>query len=156
MPFLVILMVEQIVCTSETITHWTLANNRQRNVSHTCMTRGHLLVICRGYVLQAPQRLIHVGLRIHIVWCNAKDVGDREIPEIYLNSASKNTSGTGFLVHGTKYLLTSVMDWVINSLYCDTVQHHSLLFSCCLCRVAFSFCDQTVQDKPNHLIFCEH
>jgi hypothetical protein len=35
-------------------------------------------------------------------------VGDRENLEIYLNSASKNTSETDIFPHGTKYLLTRV------------------------------------------------
>jgi len=35
-------------------------------------------------------------------------VGDREIMETYLNSASKNTSDTDIFPHGTKSLLTSV------------------------------------------------
>ena len=43
-------------------------------------------------------------------------MGDREILETYLNSASKNTSETYIFPHGTKSLLTSVMgkeaDWV--------------------------------------------
>jgi len=52
--FLGILMVEQILCTSETITHWALASNRQRTVSHTCTTRDCLLVTCPDYFLQAP------------------------------------------------------------------------------------------------------
>jgi hypothetical protein len=37
-------------------------------------------------------------------------VGDREILETYLNSASKNTSETDILPHGTKSLLTSVIN----------------------------------------------
>jgi len=37
-----------------------------------------------------------------------KDVGDREILQTYLNSASKNTSETDIFPHGTKSLLTSV------------------------------------------------
>jgi len=36
-------------------------------------------------------------------------VGDREILEIYLNSASKNTPETDIFPHGTKSLLTSVI-----------------------------------------------
>ena len=36
-----------------------------------------------------PQWLTYVGLCLHIVRCNAKDVGDWEIVETYLNSASK-------------------------------------------------------------------
>jgi hypothetical protein len=36
-------------------------------------------------------------------------VGDREILETYLNSASKNTSETDLFPHGTKSLLTSVI-----------------------------------------------
>jgi hypothetical protein len=36
-------------------------------------------------------------------------VGDREILETYLNSASKNSSETGVFPHGTKSLLTSVI-----------------------------------------------
>jgi hypothetical protein len=38
-----------------------------------------------------PPVLIYVGLCFHIVRCNTKDVGDREILETYLNSVSKNT-----------------------------------------------------------------
>jgi len=37
------------------------------------------------------------------------DVGDREILETYLNSASKNTSETDIFPRGTKSLLTSVI-----------------------------------------------
>jgi hypothetical protein len=48
-------------------------------------------------------------------------VGDREIMETYLNSASKNTPETDIFPHGTKCLLTSVI------LLC-----FSLLFSACL------------------------
>jgi hypothetical protein len=36
-------------------------------------------------------------------------VGDREILETYLNSASKNTSETDIFPHGAKSLLTSVI-----------------------------------------------
>jgi len=36
-------------------------------------------------------------------------VGDREILETYLNSASKNRSETGIFPHGPKSLLTSVI-----------------------------------------------
>jgi len=36
-------------------------------------------------------------------------VGDREILETYLNSASKNTAETDIFPHGTKSLLTSVI-----------------------------------------------
>jgi len=39
----------------------------------------------------------------------AKGVGDREILEKYLNSASKNTSETDIFPHGPKSLLTSVI-----------------------------------------------
>jgi len=35
-------------------------------------------------------------------------VGDREILETYLNSASKNTSETDIFPHGTNSLLTSL------------------------------------------------
>jgi hypothetical protein len=35
--------VEQTLCTSETITHWALASNWQRTVSHICMTCDCLL-----------------------------------------------------------------------------------------------------------------
>jgi hypothetical protein len=37
-------------------------------------------------------------------------VGDREILETYLNSAPKNTSETDIFPHGTKYLLTIVIN----------------------------------------------
>jgi len=37
-------------------------------------------------------------------------VGDREILETYLNAASKNTSETDIFPHGTKSLLTSVIN----------------------------------------------
>jgi hypothetical protein len=42
-----------------------------------------------------------------------KHVGDREILETYLNSVSKNTSETDVFPHGTKLLLTSVINLVI-------------------------------------------
>jgi hypothetical protein len=38
-----------------------------------------------------------------------KGVGDTEILETYLNSASKNTSETEFFPHGTKSLFTCVI-----------------------------------------------
>jgi hypothetical protein len=38
-----------------------------------------------------------------------KSVGDRETPETYLNSASKNTSETDLFPHETKSLLISVI-----------------------------------------------
>jgi hypothetical protein len=44
-----------------------------------------------------------------------KDVGDREILETYLNSASKITSNTDIFAHGTKSLLTIVI--VVSSFY---------------------------------------
>ena len=53
MHFLGILMVEQTLCTSETITHWALASNQQRTASHTCMTHECLLVTCPDYLLEA-------------------------------------------------------------------------------------------------------
>jgi hypothetical protein len=37
-------------------------------------------------------------------------VGDREILEIYLNSASKNASETDIFPYGTKSLLTNVIN----------------------------------------------
>jgi hypothetical protein len=57
-----------------------------------------------------PQRLAYVGVCGHIVWCNAKGVGEREILETYSNSASKNTSETDIFPYGPKYLLTSVIN----------------------------------------------
>jgi hypothetical protein len=39
-----------------------------------------------------------------------KGVGDGEILETYLNSASKNTPETDIFPHGTKSLLTSVIE----------------------------------------------
>ena len=56
-----------------------------------------------------PQWLTYVGVCIHIVWCNVKGVGDREILETYSNSASKNTSEIDIFPHGPKSLLTSVI-----------------------------------------------
>jgi hypothetical protein len=40
-------------------------------------------------------------------------VGDREILETYMNSASKNTPETALFPHGTKSLLTSVIRYVV-------------------------------------------
>jgi len=49
-------MVEQTLRTSETITHWALASNLQRTVSHKCMTRDCFLVTtCPDYLL--PHRI---------------------------------------------------------------------------------------------------
>jgi hypothetical protein len=42
-----------------------------------------------------------------------KGVGDSEMLETYLNSASKNTSETDLFPHGTTSLLTSVIDVVL-------------------------------------------
>jgi len=52
-----------------------------------------------------------------------KGVGDKEILEMYLNSASKNTSETGSFPHGTKPLLTSVI------IMCVLVARHKLASS---------------------------
>jgi hypothetical protein len=43
---------------------------------------------------------------LYLTWSGS--MGDREIPETYLNSAFKNTSETDIFPHGTKFLLTSV------------------------------------------------
>jgi len=40
-------------------------------------------------------------------------VGDREIPETYSNSASKNTSETDIFRHGPKSLFTSVIGGIL-------------------------------------------
>jgi hypothetical protein len=78
--------------------------------AHVLRSRDCLLVTtCPDCFLQAPQWLTYVGLCLHIVWCNAKGVGDREILETYLNPASKNTSKTDIFHHGTKPLLSSVI-----------------------------------------------
>jgi len=48
-------MEEQTLRTSETITHWALASNLQRTVSHTSITRDSWLVTsCPDYILQVP------------------------------------------------------------------------------------------------------
>ena len=46
--------------------------------------------------------------KIPVLWPGAKGVGDREILETYLNSASKNTSETDIFPHGPKSFLASV------------------------------------------------
>jgi len=94
-------MVEQTLRTSGTITQWILTSNLQRTVSHTSMTRDSWLVTsCPDFLLQAPQWHTYVGVCGHVVWCNAKDVGDGEILETYSNSASKNTSKQTFFLMG--------------------------------------------------------
>jgi len=46
---------QKTLCTSETISHWALDCNRQRTVSHTCMSRDYLLVTaCPDHLLQVP------------------------------------------------------------------------------------------------------
>ena len=45
-------------------------------------------------------------------------MGDREILETYLNSVSKNTLETDIFPHGTKCLLTIVIENIANSLLC--------------------------------------
>ena len=60
-----------------------------------------------------PQLLTYVDLCFHIVWCNVKGVGDREILEICLNSASKITAETDIFPHGMKSLLTSVICYLL-------------------------------------------
>ena len=48
-------------------------------------------------------------------------MGGKEILETYLTSASKNTSGTDIFPHGTKSLLDSVINEILESglLQCD-------------------------------------
>jgi hypothetical protein len=119
-------MVEQTLPTSETITHWSLASNQQRTVSHTCMKRDCLLVAtCPDYLLQAPSDS-HVGLYFHIVWCNMKCVCDTKILETYSNSASKNTSETDKGQHlcWTVLLVTQENDYDL--LIVGVVPHLSL------------------------------
>ena len=45
-------------------------------------------------------------------------MGDSEIQETYLNSVSKNTLETDIFPHGTKSLLTSVIENIVNSPLC--------------------------------------
>jgi len=102
-------MVEQTLCTSETITHWTLASNRQLTVSHTCR---HVTVCLLQHVQTTSYRppathICRLVLSYTVVWYTAKGVGDAEIRETYLNSASKNASETDIFPHATKSLLTS-------------------------------------------------
>ena len=47
--------------------------------------------------------------KIPALWPGAKGVGDGEILETYLNSASKNTTEIDIFPHGTKSLLTSLI-----------------------------------------------
>ena len=55
-------------------------------------------------------RLSVMAQKIPTLLLGAKGVGDRDILEIYLNSASKTTSETDIFPHGPKPLLTSVID----------------------------------------------
>ena len=87
---------EQTQCTSETITNWALASNLQRDVSHMSMTR----YIMSRLPPTGPQWLTYVGVCGHIVWCNSKSVGDREILETYSNSASKIHQKKTFFLMG--------------------------------------------------------
>ena len=108
-------------------TQWTTKGNREagsscsrdrglhrylRNFGGGLNTPNHPPRYATGYNMPRllptdPQWLTYVGLCFHIVWCNTKGVGDREILETYLNSASKNTWETDNFPHGTKSLLTS-------------------------------------------------
>ena len=49
-----------------------------------------------------------------------------------------------------------IVDWIINSLYFDTVQHQSLLYTLLLVQNGLQFCDKVLQDKLNHVIIWEH
>ena len=48
-----------------------------------------------------------------------------------------------------------VVDWIVNSLYCDNVQYQSLLYTALFVQNGLSFCDKTVQVKLNHVIVCK-
>jgi hypothetical protein len=101
------LLVEQTSCTSEMITHWAWpVTSRGLFVKYL----WHVTV-CYMFTLTptGPTWLICIGFCFHIVWCNAKVVGNRAILKIYLNSMSKNTSETDLFPHGTKTLLNSVI-----------------------------------------------
>jgi len=47
------------------------------------------------------------------------------------------------------------VDWIINSLYCDTVQYKSLLSTLLFVQNGLQCCDKVLQDKLNHVIFCK-
>jgi len=83
-------------------------------------------------------------------------VGDREILETYLNSASKNTSETDIFPHGTKSLLTSAiilkilgttlynsaplgdqMPWICVPLHYNMVSFIHIHYILCLCNNFF-------------------
>jgi len=51
---------------------------------------------CPDYLLQAPQWLTHVGFCLHIVWCIAKGVSYKEIPETFEFSFQKYTINRKF------------------------------------------------------------
>jgi hypothetical protein len=54
-------------------------------------------------------------------------VGDSEILETYLNSASKNTSETDIFAHGTKSLLNSVINkFVLDLFLCSFINDYSI------------------------------
>ena len=60
----------------------------------------------------APTVKTHLSVlaqKILTLYLGAKGVGDREILETYLSSASKNTSETDIFPHGTKSLLISAI-----------------------------------------------
>ena len=61
-------------------------------------------------------------------------MGDREILETYLNSASKNTSETDIFPHGPKSLLTGVIsDHFVNlEIYLSLTSHPESLLSALL------------------------
>jgi hypothetical protein len=113
--FLGILITEQTLCTSETITQWALASNRQRTVSYTCMIRDWLLQQVQTTSYRTP--VSHISrLMLSRSLKQRESFGWQRNSENDLNLASKSTYASNIFLGGTKSLLTSVIcDQLIGS-----------------------------------------
>jgi hypothetical protein len=105
--FLACYMVEQTLSTSETTTHWALASERQRTVSHMCMTRDCLLHV---QTISYKSPLAHVCRLVlsHSLMQRERCELQRNIGNILEFSVQKYIR-KGIFPHGTKSLLTSII-----------------------------------------------
>jgi len=121
-------MVEQTLCTSETVRHWALASSLQRAVSHKTITRNCLLLACPDYLLRPPVTHICRRVRSHSLMQRKRCGWWRNSGNIFQFSV-QNTSETDIFHHGTKSLLTSVtVRAFVDQCYCTYICWPVLLY----------------------------
>jgi hypothetical protein len=52
-------------------------------------------------------------------------------------------------------MMVLIIDWITNSLYCDTLHYQSLQYTLLLVQNGLQFCDKIELGRLNHVISCE-